>query len=96
LRASKEREQAQELSKKKNDLKRDFERKRQQVLERIKKLKSQNRSIEEIYKYTNDIIFEEDDEGDGLITERESKPTAQSPKVGSFSPQGIRITRDTL
>jgi hypothetical protein len=40
LRASKERDSAQELAKQKNDLKREFERKRQQVLERIKKLKS--------------------------------------------------------
>jgi len=32
------------------------------VIKKMKTLKSQNKSIEEIYKYTNDIIFEEDDE----------------------------------
>lgn len=32
------------------------------MLNKIFALKSQNKSIEDIYKYTNDIIFEEDDE----------------------------------
>ena len=32
------------------------------VLEKINALKNQNRSIEDIYKYTNDIIFEEEGE----------------------------------
>jgi hypothetical protein len=80
-------------------LKKDFERKRQQVLERIKKLKAQNRSIEEIYKYTNDIIFEEDDEGDGLITVRDKPPLqvkSDTPKIGSFTAEGIRLTPQNL
>ena len=32
------------------------------IMRKIEELKKQNRSIEEIYKYTNDIILEEDDE----------------------------------
>ena len=36
------------------------------VLKKMQALKSQNKSIEEIYKYTNDIIFEEDEEDSGL------------------------------
>lgn len=32
------------------------------IQQKIKQLKDQNRSIEEIYKYTNNIIFEDDDE----------------------------------
>ena len=31
-------------------------------MKKIATLKSENKSIEEIYKYTNDIIFEEDEE----------------------------------
>jgi hypothetical protein len=33
-------------------------------MKKIATLKSQNKSIEEIYKYTNEIIFEEDEEDD--------------------------------
>ena len=31
-------------------------------MQKIAELKNGNKSIEEIYKYTNDIIFEEDEE----------------------------------
>ena len=34
------------------------------ILSKLVELKKQNRSIEEIYKYTNNIIFEEEDEGE--------------------------------
>ena len=37
-------------------------------MKKIATLKSQNKSIEEIYKYTNDIIFEEDEEDDNEET----------------------------
>lgn len=40
----------------------EFARKREIVIEKIQTLKSQNRSIDDIYKYTNDIIFEEEGE----------------------------------
>lgn len=95
LRATKEREQASDLARKKTELKREFDKKRLQVLEKIKKLKAQGKGIEEIYKYTNDIIFEEDDEGDGLITSRdddENPAKSDIPKLGSFTPEGIRRT----
>ena len=32
------------------------------ILSKLSELKQQNKSIEEIYKYTTSIIFEEDDE----------------------------------
>ena len=39
-----------------------FARKKKLVLQKINSLKSQNKSIEDIYKYTNDIIFEKEAE----------------------------------
>ena len=41
------------------------------VIKKMKALKSQNKSIEEIYKYTNDIIFEEDEEESGVDDNKE-------------------------
>ena len=75
LRVKKERDHSLDMLEKKKDLQMEFEKKRLLVLEKIKKLKSQGRGVEEIYKYTNDIIFEEDDE-DGAVTGRsaENKP----------------------
>ena len=32
------------------------------IINKLSELKKQNKSIEEIYKYTTDIIFEEEDE----------------------------------
>ena len=32
------------------------------ILKKLQELKSSNKNIEEIYKYTSDIIFEEEDE----------------------------------
>jgi hypothetical protein len=32
------------------------------IMEKLQELKKQNRNIEEIYKYTTDIIFEEETE----------------------------------
>jgi hypothetical protein len=40
----------------------DFVEKKALIVEKIRELRSQNRSIEEIYKYTTDIILEEEDE----------------------------------
>ena len=41
------------------DLEKRFDSKKERVLQKINLLKSQNTSIEDIYKYTNEIIFEE-------------------------------------
>ena len=43
---------------------RDFVEKKQMIVDKLKELRSQKRSIEEIYKYTTDIILEEEDEED--------------------------------
>ena len=43
---------------------RDFVDKKQMIMDKLKELRSQKRSIEEIYKYTTDIILEEEDEED--------------------------------
>ncbi len=92
LRIKKERDHSLEMVEKKKGLQKEFEKKRLLILEKIKKLKSQGRGVEEIYKYTNDIIFEEDDE-DGAITGRSTEKKPQLRRVGSFNSQGIRLTR---
>lgn len=40
----------------------EFVEKKALIVEKLKELRTQNRSIEEIYKYTTDIILEEEDE----------------------------------
>jgi hypothetical protein len=40
----------------------EFVEKKQMIVDKLKELRSQKRSIEEIYKYTTDIILEEEDE----------------------------------
>lgn len=40
----------------------DFVEKKALIVEKLRELRTQNRSIEEIYKYTTDIILEEEDE----------------------------------
>ena len=40
----------------------EFVEKKALIVEKLRELRSQNRSIEEIYKYTTDIILEEEDE----------------------------------
>jgi hypothetical protein len=43
---------------------REFMEKRMRVMERMRELKDNKRSIEEIYKYTKDIIVEEEEDKD--------------------------------
>jgi hypothetical protein len=43
---------------------RDFVEKKQMIVDKLRELRTQKRSIEEIYKYTTDIILEEEDEED--------------------------------
>lgn len=62
LQREKEKEGEQRLKRAKSELQREFVRKRELVLQKITALKNSNKSIEDIYKYTNDIIFEEEDE----------------------------------
>jgi len=40
----------------------DFMQKKEMIMKKIAQLKKANKSIHEIYKYTNDIILEEEDE----------------------------------
>lgn len=43
---------------------REFLQKKALIVQKLRELKSSNKNIEEIYKYTNDIIVEEEDEED--------------------------------
>lgn len=47
-------------------LARDFQEKKLLVLQKLQELKRSGKGIEEIYKYTNEIIFEEEDEEEEL------------------------------
>ena len=40
----------------------EFLEKKALIIQKLRELKSNNKSIEEIYKYTNEIIVEEEDE----------------------------------
>jgi hypothetical protein len=40
----------------------EFLEKKALIIRKLRELKSNNKSIEEIYKYTNEIIVEEEDE----------------------------------
>jgi hypothetical protein len=53
-----------ELQKVRKQMAKEFFEKRTMIIEKLKELKKENKSIEEIYKYTNDIILEEEDEED--------------------------------
>lgn len=64
LRASNLRSMRMELQKVRKQMAKEFFEKRTMIIEKLKELKKENKSIEEIYKYTNDIILEEEDEED--------------------------------
>jgi hypothetical protein len=53
-----------ELQQARKQMAKDFVEKKQMIVDKLKELRSQKRSIEEIYKYTTDIILEEEDEDD--------------------------------
>lgn len=48
----------------KQDLAKDFRQKKEMIMQKIEELRKADRSIDEIYKYTDDIIVEEEDEDD--------------------------------
>lgn len=56
----------------KQNLAREFQEKKMLVMQKLQELKKQGKGIEEIYKYTNDIIFEEEDEEDDMKEVEES------------------------
>jgi hypothetical protein len=58
----------------------DFVEKKQMIVDKLKELRSQKRSIEEIYKYTTDIILEEEDEDDEEEEEL-PKPTKKKSHI---------------
>lgn len=60
----------------------DFVEKKALIVSKLRELRSQNRSIEEIYKYTNDIILEEEDED-----EEESEDEKVSRKISKKAPK---------
>ncbi|CDW74617.1 UNKNOWN [Stylonychia lemnae] len=47
----------------------DFQEKKQLIMMKLQELKKSGKGIEEIYKYTNDIIFEEEDEEEQMLNE---------------------------
>ena len=51
-----------ELQQARKQMAKDFVEKKALIVEKLRELRTQNRSIEEIYKYTTDIILEEEDE----------------------------------
>jgi hypothetical protein len=51
---------------------RDFIEKKTLIIQKLKEFRTQNKSIEEIYKYTNDIILEEEDEEEDTISNNKS------------------------
>jgi hypothetical protein len=53
-----------ELQQARKQMARDFVEKKQMIVDKLRELRTQKRSIEEIYKYTTDIILEEEDEED--------------------------------
>jgi hypothetical protein len=53
-----------ELQQARKQMAKEFVEKKQMIVDKLKELRSQKRSIEEIYKYTTDIILEEEDEDD--------------------------------
>lgn len=60
----------------KQNMTKDFMEKKALIIKKLAELKNQNRSIEEIYKYTNEIILEEEDE-EG-VTERAAYQRSKS------------------
>ena len=64
---------------------REFVEKKQMIVDKLRELRTQKRSIEEIYKYTTDIILEEEDEEDEdeeEKTEKEGIARKTSKSVG--------------
>ena len=60
--------QKMELQRMRQGLAREFLEKKNLVLQKLQELKRSGKGIEEIYKYTNEIIFEEEDEEEEGIT----------------------------
>ena len=55
-------ESAAEVQVQKKAARVEFIRRKKEIRKKIEELKKQGRKVEEIYKYTSDIIFEEDEE----------------------------------
>lgn len=65
----------------------EFIEKKALIIEKLRELKSNNRSIEEIYKYTNEIIVEEEDE-------EEEETILPAPVVVLKKKKSIKIDTD--
>lgn len=88
FRAANLREVRLELQKVRKQMAKEFFEKKALVVEKLKELKQGNRSIEEIYKYTNDIILEEEDEDD-TDDAKELKSTAQLNKSVDYAAEAL-------
>jgi hypothetical protein len=75
----------------------DFADKKDLILKKIVELKKQNRNIEEIYKYTNDIIVEEEDEEEEDLSDsevRKESDTHRSKSMMTHLPRNDSIKRN--
>lgn len=68
-----------ELQQARKQMAKEFIEKKALIIHKLRELKSNNKSIEEIYKYTNEIIVEEEDE--------EEEEPAKTIKEASLSPR---------
>lgn len=62
MRAASLRTVRQELKAARQQMAREFVEKKALIVEKLRELRNSKRSIEDIYKYTSEIILEEDDE----------------------------------
>ena len=72
-----------ELMQVRKQMAKEFFEKKTLIVEKLKELKQSNKSIEEIYKYTNDIILEEEDEDD-----EDDEPTRSTSELKLGSREG--------
>ena len=66
----------------------EFIEKKNMIITKLQELRTNNRSIEEIYKYTNDIILEEEDEEEDqeINTSKLDKMNSTNSKLNTIEP----------
>ena len=69
----------------KNDVEAEFIRKRELIMEKISVLKNQQMSLNDFYKCTNDIIFEEEEVESELYITKKRKKEVLETRISSAS-----------
>ena len=77
----------------KNDVEAEFMRKRELILEKISVLKSRKMSINDFYKCTNEIIFEEDELDSDMYTTKKCKK--EPPTVSMLSSRSASFYKNS-